>query len=68
MGITSWWRKFRAREDDSAIRKAAEAQNESAAERRYGEGYTGLGADQAASAGMHGAEPNIGSADRLSED
>ena len=68
MGIGSWWRKLRAREDASAIRRASEEQNETPAERRYTHGSReGLGADTAAS-GLHGVEPNVESADRLSED
>jgi hypothetical protein len=70
MGIGSWWRKLWAREDEFEIRKATEEQNETPAERRYTHGadWEALGADTAASAGLHGAEPNIDSADRLSED
>jgi hypothetical protein len=67
MGIGSWWRKFRQREDEAAIERAQERVHETVDERRVASGdLQGLEADERAARTMH--EPKIEDAERFAED
>jgi hypothetical protein len=67
MGIGSWLKKLRKREDDEAIERAEERSYESPEERRATSAHIeGLGADEVAARGVH--EPNIEDADRFADD
>ncbi|HVD11685.1 MAG TPA: hypothetical protein VNB46_00495 [Gaiellaceae bacterium] len=67
MGIGSWWKKFRAREDEAAIERAQERVHETVDERRIASGdLQGLEADEMAARTMH--EPKIEDAERFAED
>jgi hypothetical protein len=67
MGIGSWWRKFRQREDEAAIERAQERVQETVDERRVASGdLQGLEADEMAARTMH--EPKIEDAERFAED
>ena len=67
MGIGSWWRKLRAKDDEAKVERVLEEQDETPEERRVSEArdFEALGADQQAAASMH--EPTIEDADRLSD-
>jgi hypothetical protein len=66
MGIGSWWKKLRQREDDEAIERAEEESHETPEERRLSsENVIGLDADQHAAERV--LEPNIGDADELAD-
>ncbi len=66
MGIGSWFKKLRKREDDEAIHRAEERSHETSQEREITSGdMEGRQADELAARGMR--EGNIGDADRLAE-
>jgi hypothetical protein len=67
MGIGSWWRKMRQREDTEAIERAQERVHETVDERRIASGdMQGLEADEMSARNVH--EPNIEDAERFAED
>ena len=67
MGIGSWLKKLRAREDQEAIERAEERVNETLDERRVSSGdLQGLQADEMAARNVH--EPNMEDAERFAED
>jgi hypothetical protein len=67
MGIGSWWRKMRQREDAEAIERAQEGVHETVDERRIASGdMQGLEADEMSARNVH--EPNIEDAERFAED
>jgi hypothetical protein len=67
MGIGSWWKKLRGREDDIAIERAEEAGYETREERYATSSDLGtVKADQEVSRGVH--EPKIEDAERFAED
>ena len=67
MGIGSWWRKLRAREDERTIERAQEESRETLDERRVTSGdMAGLQADEMAARSVH--EGNIEDAERFAED
>jgi hypothetical protein len=67
MGIGSWWRKMRQREDAEAIERAQERVHETVDERRIASGeMQGLEADEMSARNVH--EPNIEDAERFAED
>jgi hypothetical protein len=66
MGIGSWWKRLRRREDDEAIERAEEESRETPEERRLSEeSVIGLDADQHAAERV--LEPNIEDADELAD-
>jgi hypothetical protein len=67
MGIGSWWKKLRQREDDEAIERAEEQSYESPEERRLtSESVIALDTDQHAAERV--LEPNIGDVDQLADE
>jgi hypothetical protein len=67
MGIGSWWKKLRQREDDEAIERAEERSHETPEERRLtSESVIALDADQHAAERV--LEPNIGDVDELADE
>jgi hypothetical protein len=67
MGIGSWWRKMRQREDAEAIERAQERVHETVDERRIASGdLQGLEADEMSARNVH--EPKIEDAERFAED
>jgi len=66
MGIGSWWRKLRQREDDDAIERAVEQSHETPEERSLSsESIIALDTDQHAAERV--LEPNIEDADELAD-
>jgi hypothetical protein len=66
MGIGSWWKRFRQREDEATIERAEEEAHETLDERRVTSGdVQGLEADEFSARSMH--EPKIEDAERLGE-
>jgi hypothetical protein len=67
MGLGDWWRRMMKRDDERAIERAEEEQNETLDERRHSSGdIAGLEADERAARSEH--EPNIEDAERLGEE
>jgi hypothetical protein len=67
VGIGSWWKRLRHREDEAAIERAQERVHETVDEQRVASGdLQGLEADEMAARTMH--EPNIEDAERFAED
>jgi hypothetical protein len=67
MGIVSWFKKLRAREDEIAIERVEEAQYDTREERYATSSDPGtVKADQEASRAVH--EPNIEDLERFAED
>jgi len=67
VGIGSWLRKWRAREDAEAIERAEERVHENVDEQRIASGdLQGLQADEMAARSVH--EANIEDAERFAED
>jgi hypothetical protein len=66
MGIGSWWKKLRQREDEEAIERAEEQSHESPEERKLSsESIIALDTDQRASERV--LEPNIEDVDELAD-
>ena len=66
MGIGSWWRKLRRREDDEATERADERSHESPEERKLSsESIIALDTDQHAAERV--LEPNIEDVDELAD-
>jgi len=66
MGIGSWWRKLRRREDDEATERADERSHESPGERKLSsESIIALDTDQHAAERV--LEPNIEDVDELAD-
>lgn len=67
VGIGSWLKKLRAREDEEAIERAQERVHETLDERRIASGdLQGLEADERAARSVH--EANIEDAERFAEE
>ena len=66
MGIGSWLKKFRAREDERTIEHAQESRFETHDERHATEDYEGLVTDERAGRPVH--EQNVEDAERLADD
>jgi hypothetical protein len=67
MGIGSWWKRFRQREDEEAVERAQEEAHETLDERRVTSGdVQGLEADEFSARSYH--EPKVEDAERFAED
>ena len=67
MGIGSWWKRFRQREDEAAIERAEERSHETLDEQRVASGdVQGLEADEFSARSFH--EPKVEDAERFAED
>jgi hypothetical protein len=66
MGIGSWFKRLRAKEDEAAIERAVERQGETAEERHVEEGgIDGLRADERGARDLH--EGSVEDAERFAE-
>jgi hypothetical protein len=67
MGLGDRWRRLTSRDDERAVERAEEEQNETLDERRHSSGdATGLEDDEFAARTFH--EGNVEDAERLSDD
>jgi hypothetical protein len=67
VGVGSWWKRFRQREDERTVDRAQERVHETLDERRITSGdMQGLEDDELAARTMH--EPKIEDAERFAED
>jgi hypothetical protein len=68
MGILSWWKRMRRREDDQAIEREVEREHETIDERRYSSGdVTGVESDQRAAEAVTFHDETIEDAERLAD-
>jgi hypothetical protein len=66
VGIGSWWKRLRKREDDAAIERAQERVHETHEERHATDDYEGMVTDERAARTVH--EANVEDAERFAED
>jgi hypothetical protein len=66
MGIRSWWKRIRRREDEQAVESEVEREHETPEERRFRD-VTGYQDDERAAETLSVHDENIEDAERLAE-